>query len=60
VARAQREYRTGFRKDKQMFRTENREKVKQLKPKTKTIAFTILWFALAAAALLFIAFAAHI
>jgi hypothetical protein len=43
-----------------MFRTENTEKVKQPKPKTKTVVFTILWFALAAAALLFIAFAGHI
>jgi hypothetical protein len=55
-----REDRAGYRKGKQMFRTENTEKVKQLKPKTKTVVFTILWFALAAAALLFIAFAGHI
>jgi hypothetical protein len=43
-----------------MFRTENTEKVKQVKPKTKTVAFTILWFTLFAAAMLFIAFALHI
>jgi hypothetical protein len=43
-----------------MFRTENTEKAKQLKPKAKTAVFTILWLVLVAAAMLFIALAAHI
>jgi len=43
-----------------MFRTENTEKMKQVKPKTKTIVFTILWLMLATALMLFIAFAGHI
>jgi hypothetical protein len=55
-----REPRTGYGKDKQMFRTENTEKVKQVKPTTKTVVPTILWFVLLAAAMLFIAFAFRI
>jgi hypothetical protein len=43
-----------------MFRTENPEKVKQPKPKAKTVMLTILWFAVFAAAMLFIAFAVHL
>ena len=43
-----------------MFRTENTEKARQLKPRTKTVVFTILWIVLVVAALLFIAIAGHI
>jgi hypothetical protein len=43
-----------------MFRTVNREKVKQLKPNTRIVAFTILWLVLLGAAILFIAFAGHV
>jgi hypothetical protein len=40
--------------------TVNGEKVKRLRPKTKTAAFTILWIVLVCAALAFIAFAGHV
>ena len=43
-----------------MYSTEKSEKAKQLKPKIKTVVFTTLWFVLAAAAMLFLAFAGHI
>jgi hypothetical protein len=45
---------------KEMFRTVNREKVKQLKPNTRTVVFTILWLVLLGAAILFIAFVGHV
>jgi hypothetical protein len=43
-----------------MFRTVNGEKAKRLTPKTKTAVVTILWIALACAAMASIAFAGHI
>ena len=43
-----------------MYRTEKSEKAKQSKPKIKTVVFTVLWFVLAAAAMLFIGYAGHI
>lgn len=42
-----------------MYPTEKSEEAKQSNP-TKTIVFTMLWFVLAASAMLFIAFAGHI
>ncbi|HEY2640932.1 MAG TPA: hypothetical protein VGI66_13750, partial [Streptosporangiaceae bacterium] len=50
-----REHRAGDGKDKQMYSNEKSEKVK-----IKTVVFTILWFVLAAAAMLFIGFAGHV
>jgi hypothetical protein len=50
----------GDGKDKQMYGTENTEKAKQSKPRIKTVVFTTLWLVLAAAAMLFLAFAGHI
>ena len=38
----------------------NRAKVKQLKPKLRTIAFTTLWVVLLGAALAFMAIAGHV
>jgi hypothetical protein len=43
-----------------MLRTVNPEKGKQLKPKVKTAVFIALWIVLFGAAMLFIAFAAHL
>jgi hypothetical protein len=43
-----------------MFRTDNTEKMNQPKPKARTAMFTILWFVLFAAAMLFIALAVRI
>jgi hypothetical protein len=43
-----------------MFRTLNREKVKQLKTNTRTVVPTIVFLVLLGAALLFIAFAGHV
>jgi hypothetical protein len=43
-----------------MFRTVNREKVKQQKPDTRTVVFTILWLVLFGVAMLFLAFASHL
>lgn len=43
-----------------MLRTENAERIKRRRQKTKTVVFTISWFVLLAAALLLIAFAGHI
>jgi hypothetical protein len=43
-----------------MSRTMNKEKVKQLKPNTRTVVFTILWLVLLGAAISFLAFAGHV
>jgi hypothetical protein len=43
-----------------MYDTEKSEKAKQSKPQIKTVVFTTLWFVLAAAAMLFIAYAGHV